>query len=95
MADLLKLRPQRGPAVDSSTLGIIRLGRHGKAQAPPQVWSRIEGSIWIPGHNPRSHIGHLILTIALGPRSGTEKGAPSPFLPLAFSGDWVAIDVVL
>ena len=67
--------------MDSSTLGIIRLGRHGKAQAPPQAWSRIEGSIWIPGHNPRSHIGHLILTLALGPRSGTEKGAPSPFLP--------------
>ena len=80
-AALPKLRPQRGPAVDSSTLGIIRLGRHGKAQAPLQAWSRIEGSIWIPGHNPRSHIGHLILTLALGPRSGTEKGAPSPFPP--------------
>ena len=70
-------------------------GGTAKPQAPPQAWSRIEGSIWIPGHNPRSHIGHLILTLALGPRSGTEKGAPSPFLPLAFAGVWVVANLVL
>ena len=56
-------------------------GGKAKPQAPPQAWSRIEGSIWIPGHNPRSHIGHLILILALGPRSETEKGAPSPLPP--------------
>ena len=95
MAALPKLRPQRGPAVDSSTLRIVRLGWHGKAQAPPQAWSRIEGSVWIPGHNPRSHIGHLILTLALRPRSGTKKGAPFPFLPLAFAGVWVVANLVL
>ena len=70
-------------------------GGTAKPQAPPQAWSRIEGSIWIAGHNPRSHMGHLILTLALGPRSGTEKGAPSPFLPLAFAGVWVVANLVL
>ena len=43
----------------------------------------------------RSHIGHLILTLALGPRSGTEKGVPAPFLPLAFAGVWVVANLVL
>ena len=30
-----------------------------------------------------------------GPRSGTEKGAPTSFLPLAFAGVWVVANLVL